>query len=159
LASRGKHKFVNSDDFSIGTWNGEQDFLAHQGGIPETYVIEDSLLNKSGKNQWPEKDSTRYLDELLSFVWKTFKLFPFQLFSMNPNLLCSWRKFGIYLNTITEEQPHASGRFKHSAIIQGIRKVYFNDRRCFGNLASCPSLPLVSEKLTDEAVAQVCVVV
>jgi hypothetical protein len=61
-------------------------------------------------------------------------------------------------SALAEEQPHRSGRFKHPAIIQGLRRVFFNNRKRFGNVQSI-EIPALSDKLTSEAVAWVCIVV
>jgi len=62
-------------------------------------------------------------------------------------------------SALAEEQPHKSGRFKHPAIIQGLRTVFFSHRKRFGNVASSTEIPALCNKLTPEAVAWVCIAV
>ena len=52
------------------------------------------------------------------------------------------------------------GRFKHSAIIEGIEQVYFNGgKKAIGNLAPCEDMISLREDMTAESVAWVCIVV
>jgi hypothetical protein len=47
-------KFFDPADFSIGPWQGQDEIIAYQGNAaPKTYVIKDSLLNESKKNNFP----------------------------------------------------------------------------------------------------------
>jgi hypothetical protein len=68
-------------------------------------------------------------------------------------------RFGNPWRALAEEQPHRSGRFKHPAIIQGLQRVFFSSRKRFGHVASCEEMPALSERLTPEAVAWICIVV
>jgi hypothetical protein len=51
---REAEKFFDPADFSIGAWQGTDDIIAYQGTAPKTYVIKESLLNVSKKNDFPK---------------------------------------------------------------------------------------------------------
>jgi hypothetical protein len=68
---------------------------------------------------------------------------------MNYRLIVGW------------EARQRRGRFKHSAIIEGVKQVYFNGgkKTVIGNLAPCEDIISLREDMTAESVAWVCIVV
>ena len=52
-----------------------------------------------------------------------------------------------------------TGKFQHPAIIDGLKYIYFGNKKRFGNVSPCEDMVALGETLTAEAVAWICIAV